>query len=110
MTQERAKVRNNLVIGFLAQHRGSSNSVSQKAIAEFLAEMGFRTNTDAVHDIVRKIIFRQKLLICSANGKGYYWGENESDIKASIDDFQGRINELQNRIDILKNFLSSERK
>ena len=105
MNRRQVKIRDNLLIGFIAQHRGVDNSISPKAICEFLDENGFRTKRDAIHQIVRKIILQQYLPICSANGKGYYWAGNQADIQASIDDLQGRIDELQNRIDILKKFI-----
>lgn len=105
MNSQQVKIRDNLLIGFIAQHRGVDNIISPKAICEFLGENGFHTKRDAIHQIVRKIILQQYLPICSANGKGYFWAESQTDIQSSIDDLQSRIDEMQNRIEILKKFI-----
>lgn len=97
--------RDNIIVDLLARRRGRDNCISAKAICDFLNDNGFPTKVDHIHNIVRKIMCERYLPICSANGKGYFWAESQTDIQSSIDDLQSRIDEMQNRIEILKKFI-----
>ena len=97
--------RNNVLVDFLSRHRGADNCVSSKAIAEFLAESGFPIQADAVNTTIRRVMFERVLPICSINGKGYFWAETQDEIRAAINELQGRICEINNRIELLNKFI-----
>lgn len=105
MKQKDTMRRDNLLVSFLAQHRGGENCVSSKEISEYLSKCGFKTQTNAVHNLVRKVMFERMLPICSYNSKGYFWAESQEEIKTAIADLQGRICEMQDRIELLNKFI-----
>ena len=97
--------RDNLLVSFLLQHRGRENCVSSKKISRYLNENGCPTHSDAVHVIIRRIMFERTLPICHVNGKGYFWAETTEEIQASINDMQSRIDQMQLRIEHLQHFI-----
>ena len=105
MKQVDVMKRDNILVSFLAQHRGGDECVSSKEIAEYLGEQGYKTLSDTVPTIVRKVMFERMLPICSLNSKGYFWAETQDEIQRSINELQGRIYEMQDRIELLNKFI-----
>lgn len=97
--------RDNLLVSFLLSHKGGQNCVSSKEISKYLNENGYATTVNAVHGIIRRVMYERTLPICQLNSKGYFWAEKPEEIQASIDDLQGRIEEMQSRIEHLQHFI-----
>ena len=66
--------RDNLIVKYIQQHKGKDNCVSAKELAKHLQDNGYSTKSEAMHVIIRKIMYERCLPICSLNSKGYYWG------------------------------------
>lgn len=102
MNREETLKRDDILIAFLAQHIGRENCVSAKKVSEYLTERGYNTTTNAIHNIIRRVMFRYNLPICHSNSNGYFWAKDKEDIRLAIDDLQNRISEMNKRIDLLK--------
>lgn len=105
MKQVDVMKRDNILVAFLAQHRGMANCVSSSEICKHLNECGYKTQKESVHGLIRRIMFERTLPICSINGKGYFWAETQDEIQSAIYEFQGRIYEMQDRIELLNKFI-----
>lgn len=105
MNQREVMKRDNVLVAFLAEHRGAGNLVSTSQICGHLNECGYKTQKDHIHSLIRKLMFERTLPICSINSKGYYWAETKDEIQMAIDEMQSRISEMQNRIELLKKFI-----
>lgn len=97
--------RDNLLVGFLREHKGPNNAVSTVDIKKYLADRGYPTSRDNIRQRIHKLVFERSLPICSLSSKGYFWASCLDDIAQTIKEFQSRINELQARIDVLKSFI-----
>lgn len=104
-TQIKTFKRDNLLVDIIFQHKGEQNVISAKEITTILNENGYQTKTDHIHGIVKKMVIKRRLPICSANARGYYWATAKEEIQATIGDLQNRIAEMQKRIDVLKSFI-----
>ncbi len=97
--------RDNALIGYIREHKGKNNAVSNKQLAQYLSDQGYSTKSEAIHGLISKIINERGLPICSLNANGYFWASCQDDILAAVGHLQGRIDKLQERIDVLKSFI-----
>lgn len=97
--------RDNALVEYILQHKGSQNAIPTETICKALAEQGYTIKASSLHTILTKIINERHLPICSLNGKGYYWAKTKQDVIDCIAHLQSRIDALQNHIEHLKNFI-----
>jgi hypothetical protein len=59
----------------------------------------------SMSELIRKIIIKYNLPICSSNGKGYYWPVTANDIQHTVNDLRKRVKFMLEHIDILEAFI-----
>lgn len=100
--------RNNLLVEELRRHKGAENAMTSEQAQAFLEEHGFYTKARNIGTYINRLMLERCLPICYINGKGYYWATKQSEIQATINDLQSRINALQEHIGHLKGFIIDE--
>ena len=104
MTREQTFKRDQLIIEFIRQHKGLNNAVSTKQVSDYIYSRTGRMYSSTT-ELIRNIIVKYNLPICSSNGKGYYWPVNAHDIQHTVNHLTKRINFMLEHIAILNGFI-----
>ena len=97
--------RDNALVDIIYNHKGKENAIGTRDLAHALNERGYSVRADAIHTIVNNVMRERHLPICSVTTIGYFWTKSKQDIRAGIDELQGRIYGLQERINLLESFI-----
>lgn len=97
--------RDNLIVNILKQHEGIENTIKSTELAKQLCDLGYKTKSESVHQIISKIIVERNLPIISSSSWGYCWGTRKDDFQVAIVELQNKVDELNNRINHLKKFV-----
>lgn len=97
--------RDSLLVDFMREHKGEENLVSSKEIKEFLDSVGYKTNINFIHSIIRKIMYERNAPICFSNINGYYWAKNRAEIEKTVRSMEDRIDAFRFHISHLKQFV-----
>lgn len=97
--------RDNLIVDYLLNNKGSENVKTRHEIADFLTQNGFATNPKAINMILHKVIRERHLPICSLNSKGYYWAKNKQDILNCLKHLKSRVESINEHIELLESFI-----
>lgn len=90
--------RDNLIVSIIFQRQGKENAISIRDLATALNEKGYTVRENAVHYIVKNIIFERHLPICSLIGYGYWWGEQGKMFKRLLMGCKAKLMDCKNAL------------
>ena len=64
--------RDNALFDIIFEHKGIENAISTQEIVGELKNKGFSENAATIHTIIKGLIEKRRMPICSVNKVGYY--------------------------------------
>ena len=95
----------NVLVDLLAEHKGKTNVISSREIAEHLTACGYPIKQGCVSMKVGRGMFERHLPICHLNSHGYYWASCKAELRERVADLESRIVAMQQHIEHLESFI-----
>lgn len=97
--------RDNILVEYLLEHKGTTNAVTVKQITEHLMARGFPQKESSVGTLVRRVADQRRLPICACKQGGYYWASSKAEIEENIAELESRIAFMTAHVERLKAFI-----